>query len=148
MCVQCHDQPEKFLVAKTKRFELIFCSQECAHAYWMECQQFERDPSSYQQGQAVCTKQKHPRKAHILLGDVFFSCPWLQSSSYHAGTGTCRFPRCDKACFQEGQRVHDFCGVTHAKEYATVISSGNYQRRTYQRQMSGGHNTPTLDSGM
>ena len=39
------------------------------------------------------------------------------------GRRQCKFPNCTKPCFVEGDRVHEFCGKTHAKQYTAVSTS-------------------------
>ena len=38
------------------------------------------------------------------------------------GPRICRLPGCNKPCFVEGSKVHDYCGRTHAKEHGAMSS--------------------------
>jgi hypothetical protein len=33
---------------------------------------------------------------------------------------TCKYPGCSRPCYVEGNRVHDFCGRTHAQQYKAL----------------------------
>ena len=41
------------------------------------------------------------------------------------GMKLCKFPGCKRPCFREGTRVHEFCGRSHASQFAATMTSGS-----------------------
>ena len=50
VCIQCHQRFYGGYKGSTKEgFKLLFCTNECGHAYWDEYGQFGRNPVVYEQ---------------------------------------------------------------------------------------------------
>ncbi|CAI8031601.1 hypothetical protein GBAR_LOCUS17936 [Geodia barretti] len=47
------------------------------------------------------------------------------------GPRTCRLPGCNKPCFVEGTRVHDYCGRSHAQQANAVAAGAVAGPQTY-----------------
>ena len=56
---------------------------------------------------------------------------------------TCRFQGCDKPRFREGERVHDYCGRTHAQAAGALEESDDEAGIDPDRQVAAPH-TPTF----
>ena len=48
----------------------------------------------------------------------------------------CRLPGCNKPCFKEGYKTHDYCGRSHAQEHQAMMKA---RSGGFGRQNSGGH---------
>ena len=146
VCVQCQRiTTEGGYVSKADGYELIFCSMVCGHAYWNEYGQFKRDPTSitYQQGKLLNTRPQFVSSSAWSADTAIFTYGAVFSSS--PGPCICRLPGCNKPCYQEGSKVHDYCGHTHAREHGAMGGSASPKggkggwSTGYYRQNSGGH---------
>ena len=116
VCIQCHGRvsSESYLTTHAKGFKLDFCSRKCGHSYWYEYGQHQKTPPAVPQG-AFGPQLRHTRRC-------------VPPS---AGPRTCRLPGCNKPCFVEGTRVHDYCGRSHAQQANAVAAGAVAGPQTY-----------------
>ena len=120
VCIQCHRPvPSGYLTTNSMGFKLNFCSNNCAHTYWYECGQHGKRPPPA----AVLQRQ---------FGG--------KGSSMTTGPRTCQLPGCNKPCFVEGTKVHDYCGRSHAQQAKSAkggsVGAAGGSRRSTQAQGS------------
>ena len=130
VCALCFRELRKaYLTAGTLDGHTItFCNIQCCYQYCERKGQHWKKQAwpGTTQGGSSCRLGSEP--THTVL-------------SRSIGPAICRLPGCNKPCYVEGTKVHDYCGRTHARQAGAMGAAASTKGGGYHGHGGGGRST-------